>query len=361
MALCAGYGGLEEGLRLAGLPVRTVCFVEREAYAAANLVSLMDSGRLAPAPIWDDLRTFDPSEWGPFVSCVSAGFPCGPFSQGGHKAYTDDPRWLWPDIDRILRCLLPSVVFLENVRGLASGTRPGIEHVLGTMAALGYDARWGMLRADDPLVGATHRRERWFCVAWLADSKDRWQRRDARELEAQSRAGEKYAGITRGAGDALGRCRELADASCSDLRSVSRGIRRPTRAAENHRQERQRSGPAAGCGSAASVADSHGTEQQPPNRINTGMGRIGRKQDPPIRPSAGKGQTESGMGGGPHGIPRGLDAHRWPAPPGPQHPWEPPRTRPRQPHDRDRLKALGNSVVPHCGAVIGRFIGGHLL
>jgi len=54
--------------------------------------------------------------------------------------------------------------------------------------------------------------------------------------------------------------------------------------------------------------------------------------------------------------PRRLDAHRWPASPGPQHEWEPPRTRDRRPTDTARLRALGNAVVPQCAEVVGRWV-----
>lgn len=79
LALCAGVGGLELGLRLAiGPSYRTVCFVEREAFAAATLVARMEDEALDQAPVWDDLTTFDGRPWCGVVDLVAAGFPCQP-------------------------------------------------------------------------------------------------------------------------------------------------------------------------------------------------------------------------------------------------------------------------------------------
>lgn len=65
--------------------------------------------------------------------------------------------------------------------------------------------------------------------------------------------------------------------------------------------------------------------------------------------------TQPRLGGGSDGVPAGLDANRWPAGPGTQHAWEPPRTvAPRSLPDRGaRLAALGNAVVPQTARIAG--------
>ena len=135
-------------------------YVEREAYAAAVLVARMDDETLDRAPIWDDLKTFDGRPWRGRVDLVAGGFPCQPFSVAGKRRGTEDARWLWPDIARIVEEVEPSVVFLENVPGLI---RSGLHHVLKDLARLGFDAEWDRFRASD--VGAPHRRERVFILA----------------------------------------------------------------------------------------------------------------------------------------------------------------------------------------------------
>lgn len=69
------------------------------------------------------------------------------------------------------------------------------------------------------------------------------------------------------------------------------------------------------------------------------------------------GTTESRVGGMSDGISIRLDQHRWPAGPGSQHEWEPPRqTRPGARHRVARMKALGNAVVPQCSFIVGKWI-----
>lgn len=186
LALCAGAGGLELGLRLAlGDTYRTVGYVEREAFAAACLVARMEDQTLDPAPVWDDLTTFDGRPWRGRVGLVSAGFPCQPASHAGQRLGTGDERWLWPHVARVVREVGPRLVFIENVPGLLSvnGGR-AMREVLGDLAALGFDVEWTRLSAAG--VGATQLRERLWLLAHRHDGrlpKLRWEPehdRDAR-------------------------------------------------------------------------------------------------------------------------------------------------------------------------------------
>src|SRR6266850_2765371 len=122
LALCSGVGGLELGLRLAlGDSYCTVCYVEREGPATAVLAARMADGSLDEAPVWDDLAAFNGRPWRGVVDLVSAGFPCQPWSVAGKRRGTDDARWLWPEIARVIEEVEPSLVFLENVPGLLAG------------------------------------------------------------------------------------------------------------------------------------------------------------------------------------------------------------------------------------------------
>lgn len=164
VSLCSGVGWLDEGLRLGlewfGFASRVVAYVERDSYAAAVLLARMADASLEPAPISDSIEDIG-DEFRGCVDWLVAGFPCQPWSHAGKQQGADDERWLWPAIADCIRRVRPSGIFLENVPGLISGG--GLEHVLVSLAEMGFDAEWGCLTAE--AVGASHRRERVFIVA----------------------------------------------------------------------------------------------------------------------------------------------------------------------------------------------------
>lgn len=163
LELCAGYGGFSLAFKLAGIESRTVCYVEREVFAASVLVARMEDKVLDEAPIWDCIETFDGKPWGGKVDIITAGFPCQPWSKAGLQKGVDDPRWLWPQIFRIVCEVGPRFVFLENVPALNGRDGGGLSFILADFAKIGWDAEWGLLSAAE--VGAPHRRERFWLLA----------------------------------------------------------------------------------------------------------------------------------------------------------------------------------------------------
>ena len=167
LSLCTGYGGIDIGLKRAIRDFKTVCYVEIEAYAIANLVEKIESGKMDPAPIWSNLKTFNFSKFCGYVDLLSGGFPCQPFSTSGEQKGDNDPRHLWPFIKSGIEQCRPSFVFLENVMGITQvKTRAGVPvllHVLRELHSCGYKAKFTINRASE--FGAKHPRARVFILA----------------------------------------------------------------------------------------------------------------------------------------------------------------------------------------------------
>jgi DNA (cytosine-5)-methyltransferase 1 len=95
------------------------------------------------------------------IDILTAGYPCQPFSSAGQRKGTTDDRHIFPFILEAISTLRPKFVILENVRGHLS---LGFKEVLASLASIGYDARWEVVRASE--VGAPHERARLFIVAY---------------------------------------------------------------------------------------------------------------------------------------------------------------------------------------------------
>lgn len=209
LGLCSGVGMLEIAVSCATGAI-PVCYCEREAFAAATLVARMADKAIPPSPIWDDLTTFDGQPWRGLVDCLTAGFPCQPWSVAGKGRGTEDDRWIWPDIVRIVAEVEPPVVFLENTPGLLQGGKgqeeSGAEICIRDLAAMGYDCCWGVFSAQ--AVGASHLRKRVFILAVAhanGQLQESWWGPEGRDGTGSTGAELEHA--------AGGGCRELRESS----------------------------------------------------------------------------------------------------------------------------------------------------
>jgi DNA (cytosine-5)-methyltransferase 1 len=159
LALFAGAGGGILGGKLLGW--QTVCAVEYNAYARSVLLARQNDGTLAPFPVWDDVRTFDGRPWRGIVDVVSGGFPCQDISVAGNGAGIDGERsGLWGEMARIICEVRPRYAFIENSPIL---TIRGLDTVLCDLAAMGFDAQWGVFSGR--AAGAPIERERIFIAS----------------------------------------------------------------------------------------------------------------------------------------------------------------------------------------------------
>lgn len=155
--LFTGIGGITLALRNW---VKPIAYCEIEPYCQSVLLQRMSEGHLPKAPIWDDIRELSP--YGLYhTDIIYGGFPCQDISlAGAGKGLEGKRSGLFFEIMRLVGEIKPRFIFLENVPAITSrgGTR-----VVREIAALGYDCRWCVISAAS--VGALHRRERWFLLA----------------------------------------------------------------------------------------------------------------------------------------------------------------------------------------------------
>jgi len=158
-SLFSGIGGIELGFEREGF--KTEWFVENTPYCKAILAK-----RFPNAKIYDDITQLDFASL-PKVDVLTGGFPCQDISNAGKRAGIQGSRsGLWKYFAKSIRILRPKIVFVENVSALLNR---GLDTVLADLAKIGYDAEWHCVPAS--AVGAPHRRDRIFIIATImADS-----------------------------------------------------------------------------------------------------------------------------------------------------------------------------------------------
>ena len=166
-------GGILADLLLGHEPIGAV---EIEEYPRKVLLARQRDGILPRFPIWDDVRTFDGKRWRGHVDIVCGGFPCQDISpartnnrtNGKQAGILGNRSGLWSSMRRIIKDVQPGACFIENSPQLR--TR-GLSVVLQNLAAMGYNATWGVFGVRN--FGADHIRERLFIYATNSDLPQR--------------------------------------------------------------------------------------------------------------------------------------------------------------------------------------------
>jgi DNA (cytosine-5)-methyltransferase 1 len=329
--LFSGIGGFSLGLERAGM--RTVAFCEIDPFCRRVLAKHWPG-----IPIYEDVRALDAPTLqrdGIAVDIIAGGFPCQDISSAGKRAGLAGPRsGLWREYARLIGEVRPRFAIVENVADLRAR---GLGEVLGDLAALGYDALWESIPAS--AVGAPHRRDRVWIVAHADDGQQ------------NQPEGEVWAGDI----GPITRRRDLGAGRASADVSDAHGRRRKERAqlhgvpeqdpADRHPRGRH----ADGLGH--EVADAHGEAGRSEAwDAERGTGGVALCE----RPAQSRGRRCDVADADSEQAERIAVA--WPE----RDPWEfepdVGRVAPRLPGDVDRLRALGNSVVPQIPEIIGRAI-----
>ena len=313
------------------------------------------------------------------VDLVTGGFPCQPFSQAGKRRGTDDDRYLWPEMLRVIRLAGPRWVIAENVRGLLTMQNGLVfEQVCADLENSGYEVRPFIIPAV--AVNAPHRRDRiWFIAHALGDKADRKKKRrelsEARSQQKQNR--ETYRSAGKSLRTASGRRSERFEKNAS----VAETARNTESAGQPGGDERQRKTQHGRTGAGSDKRSSSDTESERKRRLagkECGTEKRQMEQNEPARSeirregkrrSGHSSDSESGQSGKPSQRKRrkGFERRSW------ERSWIEVATElcgvddglpakldgfelSKSRHRIERLKALGNAIVPPMATEIMRAI-----
>src|SRR6185295_14418170 len=195
----SGIGAMDLGLEWAGWRPRWHIEIDRDCRRVL-------AARWPGVPQHADIHAVTGDEL-ERVDAIVGGPPCQPASCAGKRLGTADPRWLWPEMHRLVSRLRPLFLVVENVPAVR--TR-GADQILGDLEATGYTC-WPVV-VGARHVGAPHRRDRIFIIARLADA---CESRLSERLELPGRAGEES---TVSPGRGVSRGSYVADAVGGELR-----------------------------------------------------------------------------------------------------------------------------------------------
>jgi DNA (cytosine-5)-methyltransferase 1 len=327
LSLYSGIGMMDLAAQTAGIEIAALC--EPDAYCRHVLFyyhpgkTIYEYDHLISA---DRLRT---DGIGP-IDLIFGGPPCQPASAAGKRLGESDPRWRWPEFLRIVGDCRPRWIVAENPPGILSlAAGWAFQGILAELERLGY--RTGRMLFGADAVGAPHRRDRLFIVGYLADAPSDICNTGAERARRQTRANTGGSGSPAAMADS-GRLGSKRRGGTSDLGSTAEEEEGKGPEWERFRHAIDDSSPA--------MADPFGKRRH----ADAGCCRI-----------------ESLLGCSPAGLAAWVSRTPWPMGPGQeQEDWEPARTAPgRSVSNRvDRLKALGNGVVPAQAYVVFRAITG---
>ena len=156
--LFSGIGGFSLALEKVGF--KTVGFCEIDAYCR-----LLLQKHWKGVTIYNDIKKLEAKDIREPIDILTGGFPCQPYSVAGKQKGTDDNRYLWPDMFRVIKEIKPTFIIAENVRGIVN-IQDGMvfETVCSDLEAEGFEVQSFIIPAAG--VGAPHKRERVWIVGY---------------------------------------------------------------------------------------------------------------------------------------------------------------------------------------------------
>ena len=295
--LFSGIGGFSLGLERAGMETIAFCEYDEKCRLVLNK-------HWPDVPIHEDVRTLDARQYRGTIDLVCGGYPCQPFSTAGRREGEGDDRHLWPEFFRIIRECQPNWIIAENVAGHIS---MGLDQVLVDLEGEGYTSQPFVIPAC--AVNAPHRRDRVWIVANNEERSNRpYNAESVKRQEPESREGFGTRDVSNTSGD-RGRLQQITGLRGKDTAFSGDDGKTQHVAYANRNGLERLSNP----GEDATASSEIYPRGQTPGTTNTERGHWDAEPD---------------VGRVAHGIPGRVD----------------------------RLRQLGNAVLPQIPEIIGRAI-----
>ena len=317
--LFSGLGGFSLGLESTGF-FETIAFVEKDEFCQKVLKKNFKN-----IPIEGDIRNVKGEKYRADV--VTGGFPCQPFSVAGKRKGTDDDRYLWDETIRVVRECKPKWFIGENVEGLVN-IQDGmvLRQVQNDLEEEGFEVQCLIIPASG--IGAWHQRKRIWIIGYnVSNSNTRFGIGENQEIQTRGNTS------TNGSKDVSNTFGKLSDGCSSTTRNSKTKFKRmecnqswnwnevwskTERCSEQVRED---------------VSDSNSKRSQGFGLQSDNL-QEGNKttisSDNSSKEQQTWWQTQSNLCGVPNGVSYGLDKNR-----------------------ANRIKALGNSIVPQIARELG--------
>ena len=325
LSLFTGIGGLDIAAEWAGF--KTVGQCEWADYPTKVLEK-----HWPDVPRWRDIRTLTKEDFYErtgmrTIDLISGGFPCQPFSVAGKRRGRDDDRYLWPEMCRVIEELRPRGVIGENVAGIVN---MALDTVLSDLEGIGYTCQAFIIPAC--AVDAPHRRDR-VCIVANAHCPQWWPGEPARHESHREDAGRAQAAGRVGTSSENGVSGALAYSNSQGLQGRKQyGTPYTGGDAEPH---------GAACKQGDAVSDPDGQRgsvrwQRELSAVESaGSGGKDHRGRTPEYDTGERRTVKPGLGGMADGVSYWMDE-----------PVNVPRLARGVKNRVDRLKCLGNAVVP---------------
>jgi DNA (cytosine-5)-methyltransferase 1 len=320
--LFSGIGGFSLGMESTNR-IKTIAFVEKDKFCQKVL-----NKNFKNIPIEEDIRNVKGSNY--TADIVSGGFPCQPFSVAGKRRGKDDDRYLWDETIRVVAETKPKWFVGENVEGIiniSNGTV--LQQIQQDLEKEGFQVQCLVIPASG--VGAWHQRKRvWIIGCNVSNSNSN---RNTNEIERSNGEKEKVQREHRQEDSSAWKFirTNSNDVPNTNSGNVETGCERQRRVRQESEGERSSSN-AANIRQTLSNTNSKGLQGcSLPTKLEREQRQVITKRDTEKQQTWW--ETQSSLCGVPNGISYELDKDR-----------------------TNRIKALGNSIVPLIAYEIGKAI-----